>query len=85
MEDSPKGYKYLFSPFVKSPAQGEDVYKYLNARSLKDSGPTKVAVFAEKTDWGKELGAYGRITLPSMGYEIVDYEEYALGPKTIQT
>ena len=51
-----KGYKYLFSPFVKSPDQGKDVYEYLNAQIPEGERPTKVAIFQEKTDWGIELG-----------------------------
>jgi branched-chain amino acid transport system substrate-binding protein len=76
-----QGYKYLFSPFVKSPAQGKDVYEYLNAQIPEGQRPTKVAIFAEKTDWGKELGGLWKDNAPKYGYEIVDYEEYAPGTK----
>ena len=76
-----QGYKYLFSPFVKSPTQGKDVYKYLNAQIPEGQRPTKVAIFQEKTDWGKELGGLWKENAPKYGYEVVDYEEYAPGTK----
>ena len=61
-----QGYKYLFSPFVKSPAQGKDVYEYLNAQIPEGQRPTKVAIFAEKTDWGKELGGLWKENAPQV-------------------
>ncbi len=76
-----KGYKYLFSPFVKSPAQGKDVFEYLNAMIPEGQRPTKVAVFQEKSDWGNELGKLWKENAPKYGYEIVDFEEYAGGTK----
>ncbi len=76
-----KGYKYLFSPFVKSPDQGKDVYEYLNAQIPEGERPTKVAIFQEKTDWGIELGNLWKENAPTYGYEVVDYEEYAPGTK----
>ena len=76
-----KGYKYLFSPFPKSPAQGKDVYEYLNAQIPEGQRPTKVAIFQEKTDWGIELGGLWKENAPKYGYTIVDYEEYAPGTK----
>jgi len=76
-----KGYKYLFSPFPKSPDQAKDVYEYLNAMVPEGQRPTKVAIFAEKTDWGKELGTLWKDNAPKYGYTVVDYEEYAPGTK----
>jgi branched-chain amino acid transport system substrate-binding protein len=76
-----QGYKYLFSPFVKSPAQGKDVYEYLNAAIPEGQRPTKVAIFQEKTDWGAELGGLWKENAPKYGYEVVDVEEYAPGTK----
>jgi branched-chain amino acid transport system substrate-binding protein len=76
-----KGYKYLFSPFVKSPAQGKDVYEYLNAAIPEGQRPTKVAIFQEKTDWGIELCNLWKENAPKYGYTVVTYEEYAPGTK----
>jgi len=76
-----QGYKYLFSPFVKSPDQGRDVYAYLNDMIPEGERPTKVAVFQEKTDWGIELGGLWKENAPKYGYEVVVYEQYAPGTK----
>ena len=76
-----QGYKYLFSPFVKSPDQGKDVYEYLNAIIPDGQRPLKVAIFQEKTDWGIELGGLWKANAPKYGYTVVDYEEYAPGTK----
>jgi branched-chain amino acid transport system substrate-binding protein len=76
-----KGYKYLFSPFVKSPDQGKDVYEYLNAQIPEGQRPTKVAIFQEKTDWGIELGGLWKDNAAKYGYTVVVQEEYAPGTK----
>lgn len=75
-----QGYKYLFSPFVKSPDQATGVFEFLNAALPEGERPTKVAIFQETTDWGIELGGLWRENAPKYGYEVVDYEEYA--PRT---
>jgi branched-chain amino acid transport system substrate-binding protein len=76
-----KGYQYLFSPFPKSPDQARDVYEALNAEIPEGERPTKIAIFQEKTDWGKELGGLWKENAAKYGYEVVDYEEYAPGTK----
>lgn len=80
-----KGYKYLFSPFVKSPDQGKDIFEYLNANIPEGQRPTKVAVFQEKTDWGAELGGLWKQNASKYGYNIVTQEEYAPGNKDFST
>ncbi len=75
-----QGYKYLFSPFVKSPDQGKDVFVFLNDTIPEGQRPTKVAIFQETTDWGIELGALWRENAATYGYEVVAYETYA--PRT---
>ena len=75
-----QGYRYLFSPFPKSPNQAKDVFEILNANVAEGERPTKVAIFAETTDWGKELGGLWAENAPKYGYEVVVYEEYA--PRT---
>jgi len=72
-----QGYKYLFSPFPKSPAQARDVYEILNALIPEGQRPTKVAIFQEKTDWGIELGNMWKENAARYGYQVVTYEEYA--------
>ncbi len=75
-----KGYKYLFSPFPKSSKVAEfldDLPKMVPA----DQMPKKIAILAEKTDWGKEMQALWREKAPKGGYQIVVDEEYAPGTK----
>ncbi|MFQ6016000.1 MAG: amino acid ABC transporter substrate-binding protein [Anaerolineae bacterium] len=71
-----QGYKYLFSPFWKSPDLGKGVYEFLNELIPEGERPTKVAIFQEKTDWGIELGGLWKENAPEYGYEVVVYEEY---------
>jgi branched-chain amino acid transport system substrate-binding protein len=72
------GYKYLFSPFIKSPDIAKASFDTLDSLNPK---PTKVAIFAEKTDWGAELAALWRDEAQKRGYQIVADEEYAPGAK----
>jgi ABC-type branched-subunit amino acid transport system substrate-binding protein len=46
------GFKYLFSPFPKSPDLAVATFDMLDSLTPK---PTKVAILAEKTDWGAEM------------------------------
>ncbi len=75
-----QGYRYLFSPFPKSPAQARDVFEILNASIPEGERPTKVAIFQETTDWGIELGNLWKENAPKYGYEVVVYETYT--PRT---
>ncbi len=70
-----KGYKYLFSPFPKSPAQTRDVFEVLNTIPA-DQRPKKIAIFQEKTDWGIELANLWKENAAKYGYNIVVHEEY---------
>lgn len=74
-----KGYKYLFSPFWKSPDIAKDVFEFLNDSLPEGQRPTKVAIFQEKTDWGIEMAGLWQENAPKYGYEIVTHEEYAPG------
>jgi branched-chain amino acid transport system substrate-binding protein len=81
-----RGYKYLFSPFPKSPDQARDVYKALNELiPAADQRPTKIAIFQEKTDWGNELGGLFKADAKPAGYEVVYYAEYAPGTTDFST
>lgn len=70
-----QGFKYLFSPFPKSPALAVSTFDLFDSLDPK---PTKVAVFAETTDWGKELTQLWTTEAESRGYTITAYE-YAPG------
>lgn len=50
-----QGFKYLFSPFVKDPGICQDFFKMTDTLAPK---PTKVAIFAEKTDGGAEVAKF---------------------------
>jgi branched-chain amino acid transport system substrate-binding protein len=72
------GYQYLFSPFPKSPDIAKTSFDMLDSLNPK---PTKVAIFAETTDWGNELAGLWRNEIQARGYQLVDDEQYAPGAK----
>jgi branched-chain amino acid transport system substrate-binding protein len=74
-----RGYRYLFSPFPKSPDQARDVYRALNQLIPDGQRPTNVAIFQEKGDWGNELGGLFKADAGPAGYTVVYYGEYAPG------
>lgn len=80
-----RGYKYLFSPFPKSPDQARDVYLALNELMPADQKAAKVAIFQEKTDWGNELGGLFKADAQPAGFEVVYYAEYAPGTTDYST
>ena len=73
-----QGYQYLFSPFPKSPDIAKATFDLLDSFSPK---PAKVAIFAETTDWGAELGGLWRDEAGKRGYQIVTDEQYTPGAK----
>jgi branched-chain amino acid transport system substrate-binding protein len=76
-----QGYRYLFSPFWKSPQIARETYRFLNGSLPDTQRPKKVALFLEKTDWGQEIGGYWESFGKEAGYEVVVKEEYAPGSK----
>jgi branched-chain amino acid transport system substrate-binding protein len=76
-----KGYRYLFSPFFKSPDIAKATFQMLNDNVPEAQRPKKVAIFQENTDWGKELGDLWEKEAPGYGYQIVLRAEYAVGTK----
>jgi branched-chain amino acid transport system substrate-binding protein len=75
-----QGYKYLFSPFIKSPDQATGVYEFLKALPA-DQRPKKVAILQENTDWGIEEGKLWEAYAHPNGFEVVNYATYAPGTK----
>ncbi|MCB0209601.1 MAG: amino acid ABC transporter substrate-binding protein [Anaerolineae bacterium] len=73
-----QGYKYLFSPFIKSPAIAAGTFEFFNALP-EGERPLRVGILQEQTDWGVELGGLWREEAEKAGYEVVLYEEYAPG------
>lgn len=75
-----QGYKYLFSPFPKSPQQAKDTFEILNAAIPEGERPTKVAIFSYSDDWGKELGGLWEENAAKYGYEVVLRAENPVAP-----
>jgi branched-chain amino acid transport system substrate-binding protein len=74
-----QGYKYLFSPFPKSPQQAKDTFEILNSIP-EGERPTKVAIFSYSDDWGKELGDLWEKNATDNGYEVVLRAENPVAP-----
>ena len=51
-----QGFRYLFSPFWKSPDIGHATQGLLELIAAGER-PKTVAIFQEKTDWGREMAA----------------------------
>jgi len=75
-----QGFRYLFSPFWKSPDIGHALPPMLNSIPAADR-PKTVAIFQEKTDWGKEMAAAWTEGGKAGGYQVVVNGEYAPGSK----
>src|SRR5438105_12566666 len=75
-----QGFKYLFSPFWKSPDIGKHTQGLL---ALIPAGerPKTVAIFQEKTDWGQEMTVAWTEAGKAAGYQVVVHGEYAPGSK----
>lgn len=78
-----RGYKYLFSPFPKSPELAVETYRILNAYVPPDQRPRRVAIFAERTDWGKEQADLWVTRSREFGYEVVFRGEYTVGARDV--
>ena len=76
-----QGLRYLFSPFPKSPDLTRETFVFLDAAIPAAQRPRKVALFLERTDWGKEMGALWESAAKKHGYQIVASGEYAPGSK----
>jgi branched-chain amino acid transport system substrate-binding protein len=73
-----QGYKYLFSPFPKSPGLAKALFDMLDSIPEADR-PKKIAILQEKTDWGVEISGLWTQEAEARGYEIVAHEEYTPG------
>lgn len=75
-----QGFRYLFSPFWKSPDIGQQLVPLLTAIPGGER-PRRAAIFQEKTDWGREMAAAFTEAGKAAGYEVVAHGEYAPGAK----
>ena len=76
-----QGFKYLFSPFIKSPAIAIGTYQFLNGTIPAAQRPRRVAIFAERTDWGRELDRLWTARSTEHGYQVVLSAEYTVGTR----
>jgi branched-chain amino acid transport system substrate-binding protein len=76
-----QGLRYLFSPFPKSPDLAKETFALLDGSIPTAQRPTKVALFLERTDWGKEMGSAWESFAKQNGYQVVASAEYAPGAK----
>jgi branched-chain amino acid transport system substrate-binding protein len=75
-----QGFRYLFSPFWKSPDIGQQLPGMLNAIPAAER-PKTVAIFQEKTDWGREMATAWTEAGKAAGYQVVVNADYAPGAK----
>ena len=75
-----QGYKYLFSPYIKSPGQAKGMFDALDSE-LRDRKPKKFAIFEILDDWGKELSEYWRQEAKKHGATIVYDAKHAMSTK----
>jgi len=75
-----QGFRYLFSPFWKSPDIGHQLPGMLNSIPAAER-PKTVAIFQEKTDWGREMSAAWTEAGKAAGYQVVVDADYAPGAK----
>lgn len=75
-----QGFRYLFSPFWKSPDIGHAMQGLLSLIPAAER-PKAVAVFQEKTDWGREMAAAWVEGGKAAGYQVTVQGEYAPGAR----
>ncbi|MGH7356489.1 MAG: amino acid ABC transporter substrate-binding protein [Candidatus Rokuibacteriota bacterium] len=75
-----QGFKYLFSPFWKSPDIRQGTVDLLTSIPAAER-PKAAAIFQEKTDWGREMATAWMEAAKGAGYQVVVNAEYAPGAK----
>jgi branched-chain amino acid transport system substrate-binding protein len=75
-----QGFKYLFSPFWKSPDIKSQTVELLGSIPAAER-PKTAAIFQEKTDWGREMAAAWNEASGPAGYKVAVTGEYAPGAK----
>ncbi|HLN14070.1 MAG TPA: amino acid ABC transporter substrate-binding protein [bacterium] len=78
-----QGFKYLFSPFPKSPQLAVETYRALNASIPAGQRPTRVAIFEERTDWGREMADNWTARSQEYGYQVVLRAQYSPGAQDL--
>lgn len=75
-----QGFRYLFSPFWKSPDIGQSMQGLWSMIPAAER-PKTAAIFQEKTDWGSEMARAWLEGGKAAGYQVVVQGEYAPGAK----
>ena len=75
-----RGFRYLFSPFWKSPDIGQAMQGLFASIPAADR-PKTAAIFQEKTDWGREMATAWMDGARTAGYDVTVHGEYAPGAK----
>jgi len=75
-----QGFKYLFSPFWKSPDIKQYTVDLLHSIPAAER-PKAAAIFQEKTDWGREMATAWTDAAKQGGYQVAMVGEYAPGAK----
>ena len=75
-----QGFRYLFSPFFKSPDIGPFTAELLKTIPAGER-PKTAAIFQEKTDWGREMTTTWTDAGKEAGYAVAVVGEYAPGAK----
>ena len=75
-----QGFRYLFSPFWKSPDIGRELVPFLTSIPAAER-PKRAAIFQEKTDWGLEMATAWAAAGKLAGYVVAVHAEYAPGAK----
>jgi branched-chain amino acid transport system substrate-binding protein len=75
-----QGFRYLFSPFWKSPDIGQQTQGLLSTIPAAER-PKTAAIFQEKTDWGREMATAWTEAGKAAGYQVIVQGEYAPGAK----
>ena len=78
-----QGFKYLFSPFPKSPQLAVETYRALNASIPAGQRPGRIAIFEERTDWGREMGDNWTARSHEYGYQVVLRAQYSPGSQDL--
>src|SRR5437667_98108 len=75
-----QGFRYLFSPFWKSPDIRQSTADLLASIPTTER-PRTAAIFQEKTDWGREMATAWTEAGKAAGYQVAVNGEYAPGAK----
>src|SRR3970282_557468 len=65
-----QGLRYLFSPFPKSPDIAKETFVMFDASIPAAQRPRKVALFRERTDWGREMGSLWESRAKEHSYQV---------------